>query len=213
MNKYNQATKFYNHFVRLSDNKKEEFSRLANKLLSCNYICATRTKDSSDYYAIISNLEVFSCYFGLMDYVLEHHAVDKVVNLYNEQNYNHLAFKKNETIVLLILRKVYYQKMQEISLLDQITMTLEELHNEMITTGIFERRMNKTELKDILRLFKRFNMIDFTGQSDDDHTVLILYPTICYVLPIEKIEEVEKRLEEFTKRGEKDEETSEDETD
>ena len=59
MNKYQQATTFYNHYVRLSDSKKEEFSRLCNKLLSYNYICASRPKDQDDYYKIVSELDLY----------------------------------------------------------------------------------------------------------------------------------------------------------
>ena len=98
MNKYQQATTFYHHYVRLSDSKKEEFSRLCNKLLSYNYICASRPKDQDDYYKIVSELDLYVQYFALMDYVVEHHQVDKVINLYNLQNYNHFKNLEDELI-------------------------------------------------------------------------------------------------------------------
>lgn len=212
MNKYQQATAFYNHYVRISDSKKEEFSRLCNKLLSYNYICASRPKDQDDYYKIISELDLYVQYFALMDYVVEHHQVDKVINLYNLQNYNRYTFKKNESIVLLILRKIYYQKMQEISLIDQITVSMEELHDALMATGLFEKRINKIEIREILRLFRRFHIIDTTGQSDDDQSIIIVYPTILYVLPVQEIDKINQRLAEYSKQGsEKDEETRENE--
>lgn len=211
MNKSQQATTFYNCYVRLSDQKKEEFSRLCNKLLSYNYLCAARAKDQEDYYKIVSELELYISYFALMDYVVEYHQVDKVINLYNQQNYNRYIFKKNESVVLLLLRRFYYQKMQEVSLLDQVTVTMEELHDAIQITGIFDKRLNKGEMKDILRLFKRYHIIDTTGQSDDDQSVIIIYPTILYVLPIQQLEELDNRLQEYRKRGDRYEETSENE--
>ena len=110
---------------------------MCNKLLSYNYICASRPQDQDDYYKIVSELDLYVQYFALMDYVVEHHQVDKVINLYNLQNYNRYTLKKNESIVLLLLRRFYYQKMQEVSLIDQITMTMEELHDAMLATGLF----------------------------------------------------------------------------
>ena len=104
MDKYQQATTFYNKYIRLNDSKKEEFSRLTNKLLSYNYICASRPRDLDDYYKIIADFELYASYFALMDYVLENHNVDKVLNLYNLQNYNRYSFKKNESVILLLLR-------------------------------------------------------------------------------------------------------------
>lgn len=201
MNKYQQATAFYNHYVHISDSKKEEFSRLCNKLLSYNYICASRPKDHDDYYKIISELDLYVQYFALMDYVVEHHQVDKVINLYNLQNYNRYTFKKNESIFLLILRKIYYQKMQEISLIDQITVSMEELHDALMATGLFEKRINKVEIREILRLLRRFHIIDTTGQSDDDQSIVIIYPTILYVLPIQEIDKINQRLAEYSKQG------------
>ncbi|MGN1181718.1 MAG: DUF4194 domain-containing protein [Faecalibacillus sp.] len=211
MNKYQNATSFYNKFVRLSDQKKEEFSRLCNKLLSYNYICAARKRDEEDYYKIVGEFELYVSYFSLMDYIVENHHVDKVVHLYNQQNYNRYYFKKNESVVLLILRKFYYQKMQEVSLLDHITITIEELHDALHTTGIFEKRINKTELQEIFRIYKRYNIIDVIGSSNDDQTVIIIYPTILYVLPMEQIEQINKRLEDYKRRGVDNEEISENE--
>ena len=133
-------------------------------ILSYNYICASRPRDLDDYYKIIADLDLYVSYFALMDYVLENHSVDKVVNLYNLQNYNRYSFKKNESVILLLLRKFYYQKMQEISLLDDITITLQQLHDAINTTGIFGKRINKSELKEVFRVLKRYNIIDLTGR-------------------------------------------------
>ncbi|OUQ07825.1 hypothetical protein B5E92_06320 [Erysipelatoclostridium sp. An15] len=210
MDKYRVATSFYNQFIRLTDTKKEEFSRLTNKLLSVNYLCANRPRDREDYYKVVADLDVYINYFLLMDYVLEHHSIDKVLNLYNNQNYNRYMFKKNESLVLLLLRRCYYQKMQEISLLDNITITLEELHDAISETGIVDRRLNKGELKEIFRVLKRYNIIDLSSNSLEDNTIIIIYPTILYVLPIERIEEIDNILDDYQKRGEMIEETGED---
>lgn len=211
MDKYQSATRFYNKYVKLSDSKKEEFSRITNKLLSVNYLCAAKEKDKDDYYYIVANLELFTAYFELMDYSLENHKVDSVVNLYNNQNYNHYSFKKNESVILLLLRKLYFQKMQEISLLEQVVVTVEELHDAISTTGIYEKRMTKTELMDVFRLLRRFNIIDFAGSIGDDANTIIVYPTISYVLAIDKLEQIENIIIDYGKRGEIDEKISEDE--
>ena len=213
MDKYQQATTFYNKYIRLNDSKKEEFSRLTNKLLSYNYICASRSRDLDDYYKIIADFELYASYFALMDYVLENHNVDKVLNLYNLQNYNRYSFKKNESVILLLLRRFYYQKMQEVSLLDNITITLQQLHDAINATGIFDKRINKSELKEVFRVLKRYNIIDVTGNSDDDNAVIIIYPTITYVLPVERLEQIDDILLDYQKRGDSSEKTSQDEVD
>lgn len=211
MNKSEAINTFYKNYNNLSDNKRNTFSNLVNKLLSVNYMCSSKNKD--DYYSIVGDLDLYTSYFALMDYTLEYHQVDNVINIYNNQNYNRYNFKKNESIVLLILRKIYFQKMQEISLLEDITVTLEGLHEELMTTGIFDKRINKSELQAILRVLRRFNIIDSSDALDNDQSIIIIYPTICYVLPIERIEEIENRINDYTKRGEYNEEVSKNEND
>lgn len=101
--------------------------------------------------------------------------------------------------------------MQEISLLDDITITLQQLHDAINTTGIFGKRINKSELKEVFRVLKRYNIIDLTGNSDDDNAVIIIYPTILYVLPVERLEEIDNILADYQKRGDINEEVSQDE--
>ena len=102
--------------------------------------------------------------------------------------------------------------MQEVSLIDQITMTMEELHDAMLATGLFEKRINKGEMRDILRILRRYHIIDTTGQSDDDQSIIIIYPTILYVLPVQQIEDIDHRLAEYSRQGgDKSEEAREDE--
>ena len=52
-----------------------------------------------------------------------------------------------QTIVLLLLRKLYFQKSQELQDTEFIHITLGELHGEIEATGIYNERLKKTELK------------------------------------------------------------------
>lgn len=103
--------------------------------------------------------------------------------------------------------------MQEVSLLDNITITLQQLHDAINATGIFDKRINKSELKEVFRVLKRYNIIDVTGNSDDDNAVIIIYPTITYVLPVERLEQIDDILLDYQKRGDSSEKTSQDEVD
>ena len=76
----------------------------------------------------------------------------------------------------------------------------------------FVKRINKGEMRDILRILRRYHIIDTTGQSDDDQSIIIIYPTILYVLPVQQIEDIDHRLAEYSRQGgDKSEEAREDE--
>ena len=82
----------------------------------------------------------------------------------------------------------------------------------MLAKGLFEKRINKGEMRDILRILRRYHIIDTTGQSDDDQSIIIIYPTILYVLPVQQIEDIDHRLAEYSRQGgDKSEEAREDE--
>ena len=52
----------------------------------------------------------------------------------------------------------------------------------------------------------------FRSDLNEDDTRLIIYPTINYILPIQKIDEINQRIQQY-KKGDHDENINESETD
>ena len=148
-----------------------------------------------------------------MDYDLKINKQNEVVALSNREGYNHLQLRLNESLILLILRKMYYKKMNELSLNDNISMRIGELHEEIMATNRFDKRIGKKELGQIIRLYKRYNLIDMIGDVGDDDSVLILYPSILYAISITQIEEVERKIDALAKGESVNEENHENEAD
>ncbi|MGL4382671.1 MAG: DUF4194 domain-containing protein, partial [Bacilli bacterium] len=197
MDKYQCATSYYNSFIKLNDPQKEDFSRICNKLLNCNFICNKKQSDQKDFYLIISSLDLYTSYFALMDYELSYFDANNVISIKSIHNYNHRNFKKMESIILLILRKLYFIKMQEISLNEHITTSIEELHIELATTNILKKRITKQELRESLMVLKGLNIIENMGNLDLDETIIIIYPTILYLVSMSTIEEINAYLNQL----------------
>ena len=148
-----------------------------------------------------------------MDYDLKINKQNEVVAITNREGYNHLQLRLNESLILLILRKMYYKKMNTLSLNDNISMRIGELHEEILATNRFDKRIGKSELGQIIRLFKRYNLVDMIGDVGDDDSVLILYPSILYAVSIAQIEEVERKIDALAKGESGNEENHENEAD
>lgn len=103
--------------------------------------------------------------------------------------------------------------MNELSLNDNISMRIGELHEEIMATNRFDKRIGKKELGQIIRLYKRYNLIDMIGDVGDDDSVLILYPSILYAISITQIEEVERKIDALAKGESVNEENHENEAD
>ena len=93
-----------------------------------------------------------------------------------------------------------------------IHISLGELHSEIEATGIYNERLKKTDLKNIYHFLSRYNICERIGDLNEDDTRLIIYPTINYILPIQKIDEINQRIQQY-KKGDHDENINESETD
>lgn len=195
-------------YVLLSEIQKENFSRIINRLLAVNYLCGGRKKDRNDFYFILGNEQLFKDFLMLLDYRFYLNKADQIAYIDNLNNYNHLSINQLYSVVLLLLRKLYFQKSQELQDTDFIHITLAELHAEIEATGLYDRRITKTELKEVYQFLSKYNICERIGDLNDDETRLIIYPTINYILPISKIDEMTNRIKNY-KRGKSDENINE----
>ena len=207
------ARSFYERYSQLEERDQTRISKLVNKLLSMNFLCRAKETDREDYYFCVRYEAIFKAYFSLMDYDLKINKQNEVVAITNREGYNHLQLRLNESLILLILRKMYYKKMNTLSLNDNISMRIGELHEEILATNRFDKRIGKSELGQIIRLFKRYNLVDMIGDVGDDDSVLILYPSILYAVSIAQIEEVERKIDALAKGESGNEENHETEAD
>lgn len=212
MNKNEMMKNTSQAYMLLSESQKENFSRIINRLLAVNYLCGGRKKDRNDFYFILGNEQLFKDFLMLLDYRFYLNKADQIVYIDNLNNYNHLSINQLYSVVLLLLRKLYFQKSQELQDTDFIHITLAELHAEIEATGLYDRRITKTELREIYQFLSKYNICERIGDLNDDETRLIIYPTINYILPISKIDEITNRIKNY-KRGNSDENINESEID
>ncbi len=184
-------------YINLSDMQKDEFSRILNKLLSVNYICGERKKDRDDFYFILRNEQLFKNFLLILDYQFHLYKADQIAYITNTNNYNHLTLTQLQSIVLLLLRKLYFQKTQEFQETENIVITLAELHAEIEATGIYNHRITKTELRSVYHFLSRYNICEKIGDLSEDESKLIIYPTINYILPISKIDDIVEQLKNY----------------
>ena len=212
MNKNEIIQKVTEEYIELSDLQKDKFSRLVNRLLAVNFLCGARKKDRDDYYYIQSHEFLFKNFFILLDYEFYLKKVDSIAYIQNQQHYNHLHLNQLYSVILLLLRKLYFQKTLELQDSDFISITVGELHSEIETTGLYDKRITKTDLKEVYQFLSRYNICERIGDLNDDETRLIIYPTINYILPVSKIDELTNRINSY-KKGNADENINKSETD
>lgn len=210
-NKQNIALDFYNYFQELTDNEKEKFSRTCNKILDKNFLIRQKDSDKEDYFFVLKNLTLFQDYFLLMDYVVIHYEADQLIALSTEGERNRIRLKRNDTIILLVLRLLYQKKSKEVTQLNQILVSTSEILDELERTSLFKKMIPKTELISILQLFKRSSLIDFKASNliNEDSRIEI-YPSLLRVVNIDDLSKLEKQLNAFNNGGDELEDDDED---
>lgn len=201
-------------FQDLTENKRQKFQLAANRLLNNCYVLKNRYND--DFYFILQNFELFEEYFDVLGYKIAVSDRKDFVALSNGPEGGRIRLKKMESIVLLILRLLYIDKKQQLSESEEIIIKVEDFYEKF---GILKLKqgLDRTSLRDILSVLRRFNLIDIIDRDlrKDDARIQI-YPTIYLALSNENINEMQKlaegKLKTYNTQSEEIDEATEENT-
>lgn len=192
--------------------QKDKFRSAANKLLNHCFIIKRREDMRNDYVFVVQNKRLFDEYFDLLGYELRVNESSGVIGLLSLTGTGRLRLKKIESVLLLILRLLYIEKKKEIGLSDDVVIMAEEIHDKYGMLKIQSKpAIDKTTLRDVIRLFKRFNLAD-TIDSDvtRPEARIVVYPSVLFAMTSDNINElydiVNEKLIGYTGGNEADDE-------
>ena len=198
----------------LNTRDKEQFKKVSNKLLSNCFICGKIESNRNDYYFILRNKNIISEYFSPLGFSLEINEEYKCIQLVNLLNNNRTRFTIWESIVILILRAIYDEKIREITLANDVVINIGDIQEKIITLKIRDKLIDRVVLNNTLRMLKRFNIV--TNLDSDltmEDTRIIIHPTILMAIRVDDIREVYNKLKNYKKGDENSEEAEENQAD
>lgn len=176
-------------YERLTNVQKATFKDIANKLLASTFLARDKKDNKDNYYFVVSYKEVFDEFFAILGYEVKLDQGVGSIMLKSDQNTGFLKLRRDETIILLILRILYHERLKETSLNENVVITVLDIHGKYNFLEI-KKRINKTDLVSALRLFRRFNLIETIGDITMSNTKVVIMPTILYAINTEEITEV-----------------------
>lgn len=176
-------------YERLTNVQKATFKDIANKLLASTFLARDKKDNKDNYYFVVSYKEVFDEFFAILGYEVKLDQGVGAIILKSDQNTGFLKLRRDETIILLILRILYHERLKETSLNENVVITVLDIHEKYNFLEI-KKRINKTDLVSALRLFRRFNLIETIGDITMSNTKVVIMPTILYAINTEEITEV-----------------------
>lgn len=176
-------------YERLTNVQKATFKDIANKLLASTFLARDKKDNKDNYYFVVSYKELFDEFFAILGYEVKLDQGVGAIMLKSDQNTGFLKLRRDETIILLILRILYHERLKETSLNENVVITVLDIHEKYNFLEI-KKRINKTDLVSALRLFRRFNLIETIGDITMSNTKVVIMPTILYAINTEEITEV-----------------------
>ena len=189
-----------------TSSEKQFFQKSARKLLEKTFI--VRDKDEENrkmFYFISKNSDFFTRYFTFMGFEILVHKDSGVAMLSNIVNenisssvaVNRFRLKKIESIVLCCLWTLLSDRLHRGSLDKVIKITLSDLNMELEKYD-FKKPFDKGPLDEILKLFRKFNLIGTSGEIGDEDFTIILYPSLQFSLNenefVSFVKDAEKRM-------------------
>ena len=174
---------------KLSVTQQQQFKDTANKLLATTFLSKDKKDNKESYYFLMSYKDLFDEFFKILGYEIELDIQLGAVMLTGASAANTLKLKRDESLVLLILRLLYHEKMKDTSLNENIICQVSDIHEKYDLLEI-KKKLNKTDLISSLRLLRRYNLIEIIGDVTTSSCRLIILPTILMAIKSEDITEV-----------------------
>ena len=197
MEKKEIAPAFAEAYAALKEREKEDFSRIANKLIHETFIIKGKDNERNDYYFAQDNLTLLKTYFAVMDFEVINDVTKGIVYLRTLEDHNRVRLNKFETVLLLILRKFYYMKSKESTSTGKIIVSVEDVVSEVRTSQIFNGDKKMATYRAAFMNLRQYKVIDYAVRNLQADSNIEILPSILLVITQEDIDSINARLKDF----------------
>lgn len=195
-------------FAGMPQKDRDEFKRICNRLLSTCFICRRNENAKSNYYFILKHQKIFQQYLSVLGYHLEINEEYGVIQLVNTQDFNRLTLKLYDSIILCLLRILYDEKKRELSLIDEVIVTVGDIQDRYMALKIRDKLIDRSTMHNALYLFKRMQIIELLDRDlTKEDARLVIYDSILMAVRVEDIKQVHEKIRIYRK-GDTPHETS-----
>lgn len=198
----------------IPEKSRRDVPRIVNRLLGQTFLYQDADTDKDDYYFVYRHRTVFDGLLGLAGFSLLHDDYHRIFQAVSDFSYCRARYKLDESLMIVVLRKLYEEKIEHLSLVNDPVVTIGEVREEYRTITGKERDLGIIQYEALLRRLRSIGLIDtLNGRSidvRDSESRLRLRGSVKLILPIQSADELEAWLRKYRAGGD-DSENNEDE--
>lgn len=173
--------------LQLNAGDREVFAKVVRVLLSEVFLLRSVDSQEQLYGFALRNYAALEEWFAFVGLTLLKDEGLGVITYRGEPG-RRTNLNLDETLGLLVLLVVYNEKRNELSLRSEVTLQQVEFQDRFKV--LTERPVSKTRFVNMLRRLQSLKFIRVLGEAEDPGSLLVLYPSIPYVLEGRDIEEL-----------------------
>ena len=185
----------------LPEKARREVPRVMNRLLGKTFLYQGHEADKEDYYLVHRHRDVFAALFTVAGFTLLHDDYHRIFQVVSDFGYCRQRYMLDESLMIVVLRKLYEEHSEKLSLAKDPVVTIGEVREEYRTITGRERTLGIVRYEDILRRLRRLGLIELVdGRSldvRDSELRLRLRGSVKMILPVQTAGEMEEWLRKY----------------
>jgi hypothetical protein len=185
----------------LPEKTRREIPRVLNRLLGQTFLYQDDEAGKEDYYLVHRHRSVFAELLSVAGFTLLHDDYHRIFQAVSNFGYCRRRYKLDESLMIVVLRKLYEEQVEQLNLATDPVVTTGEIREEYRTITGKERDLGIGQYEAILRSLRRLGLIEpLDGRSLDVHdseTRLRLRGSVKMMLPVKTTEEMEAWLRRY----------------
>lgn len=185
----------------LPERSRREIPRIMNRLLGQTFLYQDVDTDKDDYYFVYRHRPVFSGLLGAAGFTLLHDDYHRIFQVVSDYSYCHQRYKLDESLMIVVLRKLYEEQAEQLSLATDPVVTVGEIREEYRTITGKERDLGVGQYESIMSRLRRLGLVEPLDNRSLDvresEARLRLRGSVKMMLPVQTAEEMEAWLRRY----------------
>ncbi len=185
----------------LPEKNRKDIPRVMNRLMGHTFLYQDKDEEKDDYYFVHRHRAILTAMFSVSGFTLLHDDYHRIFQVVSDYSYCRQRYKLDESLMIVVLRKLYEEQVEQLSLANDPVVTVGELREEYRTITGKERDMGIGQYEAILRRLRNLGLIEpLDGRSlnvRDSEARLRLRGSVKMMLPVQTAGEMDAWLRKY----------------